>query len=57
MRVAKGKSTTEQGRSNERERELRSLRQEVQSFQQIIQSQTSQLDENGQALRQKEMLT
>ena len=54
IKAVEPKSTTEQDRSDDREREVRSLRQQVQSFQQIIQSQTSQLDENGQALRQKD---
>ena len=57
-RITEARSTTEQDRSNERDRELRSLRQqhsqEVQGLQQIIQSQTNQLDKNGQVLRQKD---
>ena len=45
----------EQGRlSDERDRELRSLRQQVQGLQQTTQSQMSRLDEKDQALRQKD---
>ena len=51
-------STAEQGRIDERDRELRSLRQQhsqqVQGLQQIIQSQLTRLEEKDQALRQKD---
>ena len=58
VRVVEARSTAEQGRSGERDRELRSLIQEysqqVQGLQQIIQSQTSRLAERDQAVAQKD---
>jgi hypothetical protein len=58
VRVVEARSTAEQDRSDERDRELRSLRQQhsqqIQGLQQIIQSQTSRLAENDQAITQNE---
>ena len=58
VRVADARSTVEQGKNDERDRELRSLRQQhsqqVRGLQQIIESQTSRLDEKEQALREKD---
>ena len=52
------RGTTEQGFSDEREKELRSLRQQysqqIQGLQQMIESLRSQLDKNEQALRDKD---
>ena len=59
MRVAEDRNTAEQGRGDERHREIRSLRQQhtqqVQGLQQIIQSQVSRLEEKDQALREKDV--
>ena len=56
VRVVETRSTAEQGKSDERDREPRSLiqqhSQQVRGFQQIIQSQMSQLDEKKRALRE-----
>ena len=56
--VVEARSTAEQDRSDERDRELRSLRQqhsqEVQSLQQIIQSQKSHLADKDQTITRKE---
>ena len=58
VRVVEARSTAEQDRCIERDRELRSLRQQhsqqVQGFQRIIQSQTSRLDEKERAMREKD---
>ena len=58
VRVAEARSTAEQDRSDERDRELRSLKQQhnkqVQGLQQIIQSQTSHLIEKDQIISQKD---
>ena len=58
VRVIEARSTAELDRSNERDRELRSLRQqhsqEVQGLRQIIQSETSLLAEKEQIIAQKE---
>ena len=57
MRAGEVRSVGEQADTrgrNEIGREVRSLRQQVQYLQQIIQSQMNQLDENIQALRQKD---
>ena len=58
VRVVEARSTVEQDRSDERDRELRSLRQkhsqQVQVLQQIIQSQTSCLAEKDQTIARKE---
>ena len=55
-RVVEGRSQAEQDRSDERDSELRALRQQhsqqVQGLQQIIQSQTSRLTEKDQAITQ-----
>ena len=55
MRVAKERNTAEQGRGDERDGEIRSLRQQhtqqVQGLQQIIQSQVNCLEEKDHALR------
>ena len=61
VRAFEARSTAEQDRSSdERDRELRSLRQQysrqVQDLQQIIESQTIQLDKKEQALREKDEL-
>ena len=53
-RVVEARSTTEQGRGEERDRELRSLRQQHSRQVQGLQSQTNRLDENDQVLRQKD---
>jgi serine/threonine protein kinase len=56
VRVVEARSTAEQDRSDERDRELRSLRQQhsqqVQGLQQIIRSQTSRLAEKDQIIAQ-----
>ncbi len=58
-RAIEANSTAEQNGSDERDRELRSLRQQhsqqVRNFQQIIQSQTSRLTENDQTIAQKDL--
>ena len=58
VRVVEGRSIAEHDRSDERDREIRSLRQQhskqVQSLQQIIQSQTSHLTEKDQIISQKD---
>ena len=58
MRDAEERNTAEQGRGDERDREIRSLRQQhaqqVQGLQQIIQSQVSRLEEKDQVLREKD---
>jgi hypothetical protein len=58
VRVVEARSTAEQDRSDERDRELRSLRQQdnqqVQDLQQTIQSQTSRLAEKDQTIARKE---
>ena len=58
VRAAVERNTTEQGRGDERDREIRSLRQQhtqqVQGLQQIIQSQVSRLEKKDQALREKD---
>ena len=58
VRVVEARSTAEQDRSDERDRELRSLRQQhsqqVQGLQQIIQSQTICLAEKDQTIASKE---
>ena len=58
VRDAEERNTAEQGRGDERDREIRSLRQQhtqqVQGLQQIIQSQVSRLEEKDQALREKD---
>ena len=58
VRVAEERNTAEQGRGDERDREIRSLRQQhtqqVQGLQQIIQSQVSHSEEKNQALREKD---
>jgi serine/threonine protein kinase len=54
VRVVEARSTAEQDRSDERDRELRSLRQQHQDLQQIIQSQTSHLAEKRQTIARKE---
>ena len=54
-RMVKARSRAEQGRSDERDRELRSLHsQQVRGLQQIIELQTGQLDEKEQELREKD---
>ena len=57
VEAVEARNTAEQGRSDERDRELRSLRQQhsqqVRDLQQIIESQTSQLNEKERALREK----
>ena len=57
-RDAEERNTVEQGRGDERDREIRSLRQrhtqQVQGLQQIIQSQVIRLEEKDQALREKD---
>ena len=56
VRVVEARSTAEQGRSDERDRELRLLRQrhgqQIQGLQQIIQSQTARLEEKEQTIAQ-----
>ena len=56
VRNAEERNTAEQGRGDERDREIRSLRQQhtqqVQGLQQIIQSQVSRLEVKDQALRE-----
>ena len=56
--VVEARSSAEQGRSYERDRELRSLRQQhsqqVHVLQQIIQSQTNRLEEKDQTIARKE---
>jgi hypothetical protein len=56
VRVVEARSTAEQDRSDERDRELRSLRQQhsqqIQGLQQIIQSQMNCLAENDHAIEQ-----
>ena len=58
VRVVEGRSIAEHDRSDERDREIRSLRQQhsqqVQGLQQIIQSQTSHLTEKDQIISQKD---
>ena len=58
VRAAEERNTAEQGRGDERDSEIRSLRQQhtqqVQGLQQIIQSQVSRLEEKDQALREKD---
>jgi hypothetical protein len=54
VRVVEARSTTEQDGSDERERELRSLRQQHSQQQQIIQSQTSRLAEKDKTIVRKE---
>ena len=58
VRVVEAKSTAEQDRSDERDKELRSLghqhSQQVEGLQQIIQSQTSHLAEKDQIISQKD---
>ena len=58
VRVVEARSTVEQDRSDERDRELRSLRQQhshqVQGLQRIIQSQTTRLAEKDQTIARKE---
>ena len=58
VRVVEARSSAEQGRSDERDRELRSLRQQhsqqVQGLQQIIQSQVNHLEEKDQTIARKE---
>ena len=58
VRVVEARTTAEQGRSDERDGELRSLRQQhsehVQDLQQIIQSLTSRLAEKDQTIARKE---
>ena len=58
VRDAEERNTAEQGRGDERDREIRSLRQQhtqqVQGLQQIIQSQVSRLEEKDQVLREKD---
>ena len=58
VRDAEERNTAEQGRGDERDREIRSLRQQhtqqVQGLQQIIQSQVSRLEEKDQLLREKD---
>ena len=57
-RAVKIRSKTEQGRSDERDEELRSLRQQhsqqIQGLQQIIQSQMTRLEEKDQTIMQKD---
>ena len=58
VRVVEARSTAEQERSDERDRELRSLRQQhsqqIQGLQQIIQSQTTHLAEKYQTITRRE---
>ena len=58
MRAVEGRSTTEQDRSDDRNRELGTQRQQhsqqVQGLQQIIQSQIAQLEEKDQTITQKD---
>ena len=58
VRDAEDRNTAEQGRGDEKDREIRSLRQQhtqqVQSLKQLIQSQVSRLEEKDQALREKD---
>ena len=58
VRVVEARSTAEQDRSDERDKELRSLKQQhskqVQGLQQIIHSQTSHLAEKDQIITQKD---
>ena len=58
VRNAEERNTAEQGRGDERDREIRSLRQQhtqqIQGLQQIFQSQVSRLEEKDQALREKD---
>ena len=58
VRVVEARSTAELGRSDERDRELRSLRlqysQQIQGLQQIIRSQTSRLVEKDQTIARNE---
>ena len=58
VRDAEERNIAEQVRGDERDREIRSLRQQhtqqVQGLQQIIQSQVSRLEEKDQALREKD---
>ena len=57
--VVKARNTTEKDRSDAKDSELRSLReqhsQQIQGLQQIIQSQTSRLEEKDQVLVQKDV--
>ena len=50
VRVVEARNSAEQDRSDERDRELKSLKQQVQGLQQIIQSQTSCIAEKDQAI-------
>ena len=58
MRAFEANSTADEGRSDERDSEVRSLRQQysqqVQGLQQIIQSQTNRLTEKEQTIAQKD---
>jgi hypothetical protein len=59
VRAVEARSSIDQGRSDERNREVRLLMrnpdsQHIQNLQQIIESLTSQLDEKEQALREKD---
>ena len=58
VRDAEERNTAEQGRGDERSREIRSLRQQhtqqIQGLQKIIQSQVSRLEKKDQALREKD---
>ena len=60
VRMVEARSSAEQDRSDERDRELRSLkqqhRQQIQGLQQIIQSRTSRLAENEQIIDKKEQI-
>ena len=58
VRVVQARSSAEQDRNDKRDRELRSLRhqhrQQIRGLQQIIQSQTSRLEEKDQTIAQKD---
>ena len=54
LSAVEARSTAGQRRSDERDRELASLRQQVRGLQQIIESQTSRLDEKELVLREKD---
>ena len=60
VKVVEARSSAEQGRSDGRDRELRSLRQQhsqqVQELQQIIQSQTNRLEEKNQTIAENEQV-
>ena len=56
LSAVEARSTAGQRRSDERDRELTSLRQQVRGLQQITESQTSRIDEKEQVLREKDAI-